>query len=140
MAWYENTAAARAADRFSPTGESIAVPVAPDPTHVSLADVDNDGAVDIVYATNNGTYMALYWLRSTFVDGGGVAIGFEAVPRLISSPDFAITSVALGDIDDDGDVDVCISTCHARLGWREVGKGGGRGGGREGGGGGGGLQ
>jgi hypothetical protein len=88
---------------------------------VGLADIDGDGDLDVVASFPSAKTFNIRWLVNPLVPGGGAAVTAGNWTRKIigqqaqedpSSPgaDF----IALGDIDDDGDIDVAAA--HAGLG------------------------
>lgn len=67
-----------------------------------LADLDGDGRLDLVYTTT-ATTMPLRWLRNT----GGA---WDAPAPLGDLPPGGMQAMALGDLDEDGDLDIIGAT------------------------------
>ncbi len=88
----------------------VIVGSAPGSANVALADVDGDGALDVVFTTFDGTISAVLWLRSTLLDAGSLGLAFEALPQEIVRTPCAVSSLDVGDLDGDGLPDIAVST------------------------------
>ncbi|MEM7249599.1 MAG: VCBS repeat-containing protein [Acidobacteriota bacterium] len=101
VTWYES-------DGMNPLGFSAnpVTTMVPDPSDVDLADIDRDGDVDIVVPSL--TDHDVRWFEN---DGGGPPSFFDHVvaTRIGAELSPGPNATDLGDIDNDGDVDVAIA-------------------------------
>ena len=80
---------------------------------VVAADIDNDGDIDIVAATNETGLDGIFWYKN---NGYGEFIPQQSIESNIGS----VTSLHLSDIDNDGDLDVLSSSWRdAKIVWYE---------------------
>ncbi len=77
----------------------------------ALGDLDGDGDLDLVYACGEGYYGHLERQR-IYYNIGGV---FEAAPSWQSSGVYSMIDVTLGDVDNDGDLDVAFCGDNTRV-------------------------
>ncbi|MEM7262397.1 MAG: FG-GAP-like repeat-containing protein, partial [Planctomycetota bacterium] len=73
-----------------------------------VADLDGDGLLDVVMATDGG-YAVLAQASTTSIDGDGQSTTTRAFAALLRSVDGGFRNVALGDIESDGRVDMILS-------------------------------
>ena len=92
-------------DFFTPTLGYQNAPVGAGPTSIAAGDLDGDGDQDFVTANTSGT-SASVWLNSGNAATTGYYYTTPYTVALGSSP----TAVALGDIDNDGDLDLLLTT------------------------------
>jgi hypothetical protein len=107
IAWYENDGAADPSftDRTITTSADGA-------SDVYAADIDNDGDIDVVYASRNDDKIAWY-------ENDGAADPSFTTRTISTSADFAFTVYA-ADIDNDGDMDVISgSFLDDKIAWYE---------------------
>jgi hypothetical protein len=121
MSWFEQTGAplARAFTEHiivPATEPAVDAPVIiHEPHAVAVADIDADGAVDIVSGERHWGHIPgggvefdtpgrLYWFKNERTDSG---VGFE--PSLIDDDSGVGTQLTLGDLDDNGSIDVVVS-------------------------------
>lgn len=93
--------------------ENIAVPYAPEPDRVECADVDGDNQIDLISISQSDR--KIVWFKN--LDGMG---DFSVYHVINSEIHFDEMGFSIGDIDNDGDIDV-ISTSYqqSRLSWYE---------------------
>ncbi len=90
-------------------GNLQAVPVGPDPTALELADVDADGDLDLVVPNYQQQLTGLNTVSVRLNDGHG---GFAPAPSAIITPNDAAYQIALGDLDNDGDLDLLTANTY----------------------------
>ncbi|AFL81507.1 hypothetical protein Aeqsu_2042 [Aequorivita sublithincola DSM 14238] len=108
MSWYRNL------DGLGNFGPEIIINETPVYyLSVDFVDIDNDGDMDILYHSNNASYIA--WLEN--IDGSG-NFGPE---QIINEQDF-ISSVRYLDMDNDGDKDLIVALANSssvKIVWHE---------------------
>ncbi|MFK8014013.1 MAG: cadherin-like domain-containing protein [Gammaproteobacteria bacterium] len=83
-----------------PTTEAIIDNAVAGASVITSVDVDGDGDLDIIGATENGQ---IYWYAN---DGDG---GFSAATSIFNTAGYEFASIATGDLDGDGDLDFVVS-------------------------------
>jgi hypothetical protein len=107
IAWHENRTIHRSAAYGPPASIDT---TEPSPVSVAAGDLDRDGDLDLVVASFN--LDRLSWYDNTAGDGSAWTA------HHLSSPSDGARSVAIADIDRDGDVDlVCASTFDDEVSW-----------------------
>jgi hypothetical protein len=74
------------------------------PTRLGLADLDEDGSLDVVYTSSSPfdpAFTGVFWLRNA---GGGAVDRPFAISRTVENP----TALALGDANQDGTADAVV--------------------------------
>jgi hypothetical protein len=100
----------RGSDDYAPAGQRN-FPVGRLPRTISLVDLDVDGKLDAVLATNQGYVSTVYGL------GGGAFGRSTPVSAPPSTSLFGPHAVALGDFDGDGALDLVSSSTDALQSW-----------------------
>lgn len=117
IAWYENRLGESSADADGFGPAQVITTQADGAQSVRAADLDGDGAPDVLSASANDDTVA--WYENQIGDAGSDADGFGAA-RTISGNAASAYGVAVGDLDGDGDPDVLsASSFDDKVAWYE---------------------
>jgi hypothetical protein len=115
IAWYENRLNDGINNDFNPTQQVIST-TADGASSVHAADVDGDGDLDVLSASNTDDTIA--WYENRLNDG--INNDFNPIEKVISTTADLPTSVSAADVDGDGDLDVLSSSrIDDKIAWYE---------------------